>query len=104
MRKTLAILTLAWALAAGPALADDDCFVLMADWQPREAVERLAAEQGWVVRRIKIDDGCYEIDGRNAEGRQIEVKLHPQTLAVVEFEFEEDDGHRLPATSGRLSP
>lgn len=66
--QTLPILTLAGALAAGPTLADDDCFVAMADWQPREAVERLADEQGWAVRRIKIDDGCYEIKGSDAKG------------------------------------
>lgn len=94
MRKTLTILAFLAALPAGAALADDDCFVPMADWQPREAVAEFAIAQGWEVRRIKIDDGCYEIDGRDAEGRAIEVKLHPGTLEIVEFEFEfEDDDH-----------
>ena len=76
------------AIPAGTALADDDCFVPMADWQPRDAVVAKAAENGWTVRRIKIDDGCYEIKGTDAEGRRIEVKLHPQTLDVVEYEVE----------------
>lgn len=76
------------------ALADDDCFVPMADWQPRDAVARLAEENGWAVRRIKIDDGCYEIDGRDAQGRAIEVTVHPATLEVIEFEFEDDDDDR----------
>ena len=92
MRKTLTILAFLAALPAGAALADDDCFVPMADWQPREAVAEFAIAQGWQVRRIKIDDGCYEIDGRDATGRAIEVKLHPGTLQIVEFEFEDDDG------------
>ena len=92
MRKTLTILAFLAALPAGAALADDDCFVPMADWQPREAVAEFAVAQGWEVRRIKIDDGCYEIDGRDATGRAIEVKLHPGTLQIVEFEFEDDDG------------
>jgi hypothetical protein len=91
MRKTLTILAFLAALPAGAALAGDDCFVPMADWQPREAVARFAIAQGWDVRRIKIDDGCYEIDGRDAQGRAIEVKLHPGTLQIVEFEFEDDD-------------
>ena len=90
MRKTLTILAFLTALPAGAALADDDCFVPMADWQPREAVAEFALAQGWEVRRIKIDDGCYEIDGRDATGRAIEVKLHPGTLQIVEFEFEDD--------------
>ena len=68
MKKTLTILGFLAGLPAGAALADDDCFVPMAEWQPRDAVERLAEENGWTLRRIKIDDGCYEIDGRDAEG------------------------------------
>ena len=91
MKKTLAILTFLVVLPAGAALADDDCFVPMSDWQPREEVARLAAENGWTVRRIKIDDGCYQIDGSDAEGRPIEVTVHPETLQVIEFEHEDDD-------------
>jgi hypothetical protein len=83
-------LMLTLALIATPALAGDDCAVPMTDWQPREAVVKLAAEQGWVLRRIRIDDGCYEVIGRDAAGRRIEVKLDPATLAVVEMEFEDD--------------
>jgi hypothetical protein len=94
MRKTLTILAFLAALPAGAALADDDCFVPMADWQPRAAVAQFAITQGWAVRRIKIDDGCYEIDGRDAQGRAIEVKLHPGTLEIVEFEFEDDEYDR----------
>lgn len=94
MRKTLTILAFLAALPAGAAFADDDCFVPMADWQPREAVAQFAVEQGWTVRRIRIDDGCYEIDGRDAQGRAIEVKLHPGTLQIVEVEFEDDDHGR----------
>ena len=101
MRKTLTILAFLAALPAGTALADDDCFVPMADWQPREAVAQFAIAQGWEVRRIKIDDGCYEIDGRDAQGRAIEVKLHPGTLEIVEFDFEDDDHGREREREGR---
>lgn len=86
--STRLLLTL--ALIAAPAWADDDCAVPMTDWQPREAVLKLAAENGWKLRRIRIDDGCYEVIGWDATGRPIEVKLDPSTLAVVEMEFEDD--------------
>jgi hypothetical protein len=91
MKKTLTILGFLAFAPVGAALADDDCFVPMADWQPRAAVAQLAAENGWTVRRIKIDDGCYEIVGRDEQGRQIEVTVHPATLQVIEVEFEDDD-------------
>lgn len=99
MKKThtklanLAILTFLALLAAGRALADDDCFVPMTDWQPREAVAHLAVENSWTVRRIKIDDGCYEINGTNAQGRRIEVTVHPATLEVIEIEYPESEEH-----------
>lgn len=85
-------LMLTLAFVAGPALAGDDCAVPMTEWKPRDAVVKLAAEQGWDLQRIRIDDGCYEVIGRDADGRFIEVKLDPATLAVVEMEFEEDHG------------
>ena len=91
MRKILTILAFLTVLPMGPAFADDDCFVPMANWQPREAVTRLAKANGWTVRRIKIDDGCYEIDGRDAEGRRIEVTVHPATLQVIKIEHEDSE-------------
>jgi hypothetical protein len=100
MMKPLTILCLVAAFPAGTAMADDDCFVPMADWQPREAVARLADQNGWVVKRIKIDDGCYEIDGRDAQGRRVEVTVHPLTLQVVAVEFEETEEDE-PAEDGQ---
>ncbi len=98
--KTLAVLTFLAVLPAGLAIADgrdhrhgDDCSVPMADWQPREAVEALAAENGWTVRRIKVDDGCYEIVGTDGRGARIAVKVDPATLAIIEVDHE-DGGSR----------
>ena len=90
MKTSLTILILLALLGTtGMVRADDDCSVPMAQWQPREAVQRMAEARGWTVRRIKIDDGCYEIDGRDAEDRAIEVTVDPETLAVIAFEIED---------------
>lgn len=88
MRKTLTVLALVALLPAGTALAEEGCFVPMSDWQPREAVVKLAQEKGWAVRRIKIDDGCYEIDARDQAGKRIEVTVHPGTLEILRIEQE----------------
>ncbi|GGW44488.1 hypothetical protein GCM10011452_35940 [Gemmobacter lanyuensis] len=84
-------LLIACLLSAAPARADDDCSVPMADWQPRDAVEQFAIAKGWHVGRIRLDDGCYEVNGRDASGRPIEVKLDPATLTILEMEFEDED-------------
>lgn len=85
-------------LAAGPALAEDDCDIPMANWQPREAVRTMAEERGWQVKRIKIDDGCYEIRAVDADGRAFEAKIDPQTLVVIEIE--NDEHHHRSAPPG----
>jgi hypothetical protein len=105
-------LTLAAFLAAfpvGAAMADDDCRTPMNSWQPREAVVRLAEENGWIVNKIEIDDGCYEITGRDRDGRRIEVELDPGTLQVIEMEIGDDDdddrrGRPNPAPAGTVAP
>jgi hypothetical protein len=84
--------------APGMAMADDDeCKVPMTQWQPREAVEQLAKARGWTVRRIKVDDGCYEIKGQDEKGRAIEVTVDPGSLAVIKVEHDDaDDDDDLP--------
>lgn len=101
MRLALTILACVAAFSSGPARADDECFVPMADWKPREAVAALAAEHGWTVRRIKIDDGCYEIDGTDAQGRRIGVTVHPSTLEIIQIESRDGAGRRHRDDEGR---
>lgn len=84
-------LVIACLLAAAPALAEEACAVPMADWQPRGAVAELAEQKGWSVKHIRLDDGCYEVTGHDAQGRKIEVKLDPASLSIIQMEFEEVD-------------
>lgn len=102
MKKTLFAFALVAALPAGMALADDDdCSVPRADWQSRDAVARVAEENGWTVRKIEVDDGCYEIYARDSDGRLMEVEIHPATLQVLEIEYEE--GYARSGTSSSSS-
>lgn len=87
-----ALLVLFLGFAALPSLAEDDCDIPVALWQSREAALEMAASQGWNVRRLKIDDGCYEIKGIDAQGRAFKAKLNPQTLAIVKFKHKDHDG------------
>ncbi len=113
LRVPLAILCL--VLVAAPALADDDCDVPVQYWQSRDAALRHAASLGWQVQRLKIDDGCYEIRGRDAQGRAFKAKLDPQTLRVVKMKLRNDNHERertrtrsrdapAPATANPVSP
>lgn len=94
MKHSTPLLALCLALSAAPALADDDdCAAPARLWQSRDAVLQHAARQGWQVQRLKIDDGCYEIRGRDAQGRAFKAKLDPQTLREVEMKWRGDHKH-----------
>ncbi|WP_434622270.1 PepSY domain-containing protein [Tabrizicola sp. M-4] len=86
-------LLLACLVLAVPARAEEDCNVPMSEWQPRDAVAALAERNGWRVARIRLDDGCYEVIGEDAQGRRIEVKLDPASLTILAMEFEDHDDH-----------
>ena len=63
----------------------------MARWQSREAVRQMATQQGWDVQRLKIDDGCYEVYGKDAQGRSFKAKVDPETLRVVKMKRRDKD-------------
>jgi hypothetical protein len=77
-------------LGTGVAMADDDdCNVPVSDWQPREALQQKLETQGWKVSRIKVDDGCYEVDATDEKGRRVEASYDPKTLEIKEMELDD---------------
>jgi hypothetical protein len=79
------LLTLCLSLSMLPAFADDDCDAPMNRWQSREALLQMADLQGWQIQRLKIDDGCYELSGTDAQGRRFKAKIDPETLKVLKL-------------------
>lgn len=77
------------ALASGPALASSDCNVPMAEWQPRESLQVQLEGDGWQVLRIRSDDGCYKVDGVDAQGRAVEATFDPKSFDLIELERED---------------
>lgn len=52
-------------------------------WLSREQVSEQLTEDGWQVRRMKEDGGCWEVYGTTPEGKRVEVYLHPITGEVL---------------------
>lgn len=94
LKTTTALALLGLGMAAGPAFADDDCDAPVERWQARDAVRQMAAREGWQIQRLKIDDGCYEISGIDAQGRSFKAKLDPETLKVVKLKRRERERER----------
>lgn len=105
----LGLVALALTLTALPALADDDCDAPMDHWQSREALRQMAAQQGWRIERLKIDDGCYEIRGTDADGHAFKAKIDPETLEVLKMKQRDrkrvrDRDHDAEGAAAPLSP
>ena len=73
-------------------------------WQSGSAVRALAERNGWRVERLKIDDGCYEIKGRDAEGRRLKAKIDPASLKVISIKREHERRDRQGEREGRPPP
>ena len=48
----------------------------------REEADKLKAE-GWDVRKVKIDNGCYEVYGFDGKGQRREAYFNPKTFELV---------------------
>lgn len=86
MNKTIIAAALAATFATAAHADDDDrrCPNVQLDkWMSEEQVRTRAEALGVQVREIEIDDGCYEVEGRNRDGRRIEVLMHPETGAQL---------------------
>ncbi|MER1967050.1 PepSY domain-containing protein [Castellaniella sp. GW247-6E4] len=88
------LLAVSLGLAAAPASASEDCEVPIERWQSRDAVDQLAGRKGWDLARVKIDDGCYEIAGRDADGRSFKATLDPETLDIVKMKYRDRSARR----------
>lgn len=78
------------SLGTGEAFASDDrCNVPLAEWQPRESLQEKLGADGWKVNRIKTDDGCYEVEAVDDQGREVEAYFDPKTFELVKMEVED---------------
>ena len=86
--KTLLCLTVA-ALslaAADGAFADGEVSCAAApraERKPTSELVQLLKSKGWVVRKLQMFNGCYEVYGFDEKGRPVEAFFDPKTLARV---------------------
>lgn len=85
MKKFLAASLLALTTFAGIGYAQDDTKcgnVPQNQWMTEDAMKSQATELGFDVRKIKVEDGCYEVYGIK-DGNKVEALFNPQTGVQV---------------------
>lgn len=71
------------AIGASPALAESTCNVPQAEWQSKEKLQQQLEQQGWSIKNIKVDGGCYEVYATDKDGKRQESYFDPKTLTPV---------------------
>lgn len=84
------ILSASLLASAVPASASPRCKAPLDTWQPREALEKKLRDEGWQIRRIKTDDGCYKVEGRRADGQRVKATFQPDTLTLIREKTRDD--------------
>jgi hypothetical protein len=49
-------------------------------WKSSEALKAKLTKEGWKVRLVKPDGGCYEVYGTTPKAERVEAYFHPVTL------------------------
>jgi hypothetical protein len=71
------------------AIASADCPVHpKEEWAPEDTLKQALADEGYVIKKFKVDGNCYEIYGRNKEGKKVEIYFDTKTLAIIKAEVE----------------
>lgn len=86
-------------LVASPALATGKmtCSGKRADWLPSAKLVSQLTENGWKVRSLKIDGGCFEVYGTTPEGDRVEAYFDPVTFEKLYVERRGEVLYQKPA-------
>lgn len=74
----------------GAAWAKADCKAHpKPEWMSEAAAKAKIEGQGYTIDKFKISGNCYEIYGRNKDGKKVEIYFDAKTLDVVKSEVED---------------
>ncbi len=82
----LAVALVTGAAFTAPAFADNDDNCKPATngpWLPVEEARTALEAQGYQVRKIESEDGCYEVYATAKGGERVKLFLDPTTLKVL---------------------
>lgn len=87
--KKLILITFS-LIISNVAFAKKDCTDQpKAKWMSEDAFKKMALTQGYTITKFKQPGNCYEIYGKNKEGKKVEVYFNPVDGSVVKSEIDE---------------
>ena len=84
MRSLVALAALA-IFSVSPALAAGKCTTApKAQWKPKAALESQLQADGYKVRQIKVEGGCYEVYASDKDGKRANMAFNAETLEKLD--------------------
>ena len=69
-----------------PVFAKADCKAYpKVEWMKGADAKAKIEAQGYAINRFKVDGNCYEIYGKNKEGKKVEIYFDAKTLERDSF-------------------
>lgn len=59
-----------------------------AEWMSQDDAKAKIVAMGYAISVFKVDGNCYEIYGRNKDGKKVEIYFDAKTLDIVKSEIE----------------
>lgn len=54
-----------------------------AEWAPEDTLKQALTDEGYTIKKFQVEGNCYEIYGRNKEGKKVEIYFDTKTLAII---------------------
>lgn len=79
----------AMGMAASPVFAaSHHCMSPVAAWKPRSLLQEKLEDEGWHVRSIRAQDGCYDARAIDPQGQRVQAFFDPASLERLDVELE----------------
>lgn len=81
--RLLAAVLAALAFGAAQAHGDVKCSTPKAEWRGQMELQSKLVNEGWRVRKVKVENGCYEVYGFDPKGQKAEAFFDPKSFERV---------------------
>ncbi|MCB4812062.1 PepSY domain-containing protein [Methylovorus menthalis] len=58
------------------------------EWASEDTLKDALAQEGYKIKKFKVDGNCYEIYGWNKQGKKVEIYFDMKTFAIIKAEVE----------------
>lgn len=82
---TLSLAALSVLSATAMAHGNYSCDVPKAEWRPQMELQRKLKDEGWKVRMVRTENGCYEVYGFDNNKARVEAFFNPKTFERLDL-------------------